>query len=42
MFDPAPFMIKPVDGRFDCFSPPFLESLTTSKFTDFSVFQKNV
>ena len=35
-----PFIIKPVDGRFDC-SSPILESLTTSKLTDFSVFQRN-
>ena len=37
----VPFIIKPVDVRFNCSFPPNLESLTTTKLNDFSVFQKN-
>ena len=33
----APFIIKPVDVRFNCSFPPNPESLTTSKLNDFSV-----
>ena len=37
----APFIIKPVDGRFDCSFSTNSESLTTSKLTNFSAFQRN-
>ena len=37
----VPCIIKPVVVRFNCAFSPNLESLTTSKLTDFSVFQKN-
>ena len=43
MFDPNNpiLLLNMLMGDLIVLSPPILESLTTSKLTDFSVFQKN-